>query len=142
MAKQLKWVEEHSQEFNREYPQFGGASAAIFFRCVYEALAKAAEHPDAYVFAPKNVPWRPDSVWAAFEFPLLTQNPKVKRIYHVDPRIRAESRDPNAPDNRCTADTPTLIWDRDRGDPIKPLAVGDCPIPANPAPSTGPRPWL
>lgn len=53
-------------------------------------------------------------MWTKIEFPHLTQNKHVKRIYRVDPR---SAKDRGQQGGDCgEADKPELIWDRDRGD--------------------------
>lgn len=59
---------------------------------------------------------------SALEFPYLTQNPNVKRIYRVDPRP------PDQGGTSCgTLDDREIFWDRDRGDPAE-ASTWNCPV--------------
>ncbi|EXJ90706.1 hypothetical protein A1O1_03810 [Capronia coronata CBS 617.96] len=88
----------------------------ILHLCYCQAAAVAAVNPDAYVFMPGGTIWRPESVWATTEFPALTRNPNIMRIWRVDPR-------PESP----LCGFRDLIWSRDHGDP--PWALGYlCPL--------------
>jgi hypothetical protein len=55
----MDWIEEKSTEFAQHYPD---GAVGIFQRCLYQALSKAAIHPDIYFFTPKGVEPRHESV--------------------------------------------------------------------------------
>jgi hypothetical protein len=114
---QKEWIESHPTEFNARYGT-NPLPVDIFWMCYYQALAAAAVHPEAYVYTPKGVDWKKSSIWANVEFPSLTANENVKRIYRVDPR-------PNDED-ACGAEE-ELVWDRGRGDAVGKLKW-TCPI--------------
>ena len=54
--------------------------------CWWQALARAAPGPEAIFFTNTEVHWPLDNVWESTEFPELSQNPKVERIWMIDPR--------------------------------------------------------
>ncbi|KAJ9634989.1 hypothetical protein H2204_005944 [Knufia peltigerae] len=113
---QQEWIEIHLNEF---LAKTGGEDPQhILGLCVFEALAASALNPDAYVFT-KGAPdiWHVDSHWAKVEYPALTQNPFIERIWRVDPRP-----------GQCNQQE--LIWERGRDQPI-PL-VRSCLQPLNP----------
>jgi hypothetical protein len=81
----------------------------ILLDCLFQAMAAAAQNPDAYVFIPRDREPYGLSKWAAIEYIYLRQNFNVKRIWRVDPR----------PDAQCGQQAKVLLWDRDRGDPVR-----------------------
>ncbi|ETN43032.1 uncharacterized protein HMPREF1541_02190, partial [Cyphellophora europaea CBS 101466] len=62
------------------------SAAATFDRCFCQVSAAAAVHPTAFIFTAHDLQRNPLTVWPSIEYPALTQNPKVKEIYRVDPR--------------------------------------------------------
>lgn len=115
----LEWYHEQS-DFIWEYrDRFRLAAAGqdpqdIFGICMFEALAISALHPEAYVFT-KEAPetWRIGSMWEVVEFPALTSNPNIQRIYRVDPR-------PGHCNQR------RLIWDRRINPELR--TIKTCPV--------------
>jgi hypothetical protein len=89
--------------------------------CLFQAMAVAAQNPDAYVFIPNDREPTHNSKWASIEYIALRQNFNVKRICQVDPR----------PDAQCRPQQKVLLWDRYRGDPVSlptdPLWPFNCP---------------
>ncbi|KIW21523.1 hypothetical protein PV08_02103 [Exophiala spinifera] len=105
LAAQVEWIEDHRAEF---LAVTGGQDPMkVFSVCLFEALALSTLNPDAYVFtkAPPET-WRDTSWWALIEYPALTNNPIVQRIWRVDPR-------PGQCNDRI------LIWQRGRDLPLQ-----------------------
>jgi hypothetical protein len=91
-------------------------------------MAEAARHPDAYLFIPKGAEWRETSTWERVEYPWLTQNPAIERIWRVDPRPPSELG--ISEEDYCAAEQQVLMWERGRDEPLS-VAEGDaynCPI--------------
>lgn len=95
--------------------------------CYIQALAAASQAHDAFVGIPDGVDWLPTSAWATIEYPQLTQNPNVMRIYRVDPRP-LWCGDTGLP----IMQEPTLIWERARGDAPLQLGPKQCQYGAKP----------
>jgi hypothetical protein len=141
IEKQQDDIEQYDEEYEDEYPEayldsgvepLGAAS--MFHYCFFQALAAAAVNENAYIFAPKvPEPWGANSIWQRIEFPALTANPNIKRIYQVDPQPlywKREHQDPpGTPPEDCEEeepDEPTLIWSRDRDPPV--AFQWSCPV--------------
>lgn len=81
-----------------------------FLKNLAQAFAETSKG-DVYVFIPEGqLPgnqWNLDSAWGGWEYPALTANQEVQRIFRVD----LDVTDPNDPKG-----TPDIIWDRSRGD--------------------------
>ena len=89
-----------------------------------QALATAALNPDAYVFTKKNTKWKDESIWENIEYPWLTRNLRIKRIWRVDPRppdVKGIK-----PEEDCEYAKKELLWERGRDATIKPDFV--CPV--------------
>ena len=82
--------------------------------------------------------WSDTSAWGAYEYPALTRNPDVTKIWRVN--VAGDFRDPTG--------EPMLIWDRSRGDgpsPVEPQGTRERTNPPDsplttvfPAPPIGP----
>lgn len=67
---------------------------------------------EAWLFMPDGSgAWSDTSAWGAYEYPALTRNPDVMKIWRVN--VAGDFRDPTG--------EPMLIWDRSRGDGPSPL---------------------
>jgi hypothetical protein len=80
--------------------------------CYYQALGVAALNPDAYLFTKKDTDWKPTSVWAKVEYPALTRNSNIQRIWRVDPRPPDVTG--VTPEEACEYDKKELLWERGR----------------------------
>ena len=78
----LAWAQEHYADFKKQFDDPG----QIFNRCMCQAVAWCTVNPDAYLFTKWDVSWDPESIWSFVEFPQLTHNPFIQRIWLVDPR--------------------------------------------------------
>lgn len=80
-----------------------------FLKHLAQAFAETSKG-DVYVFIPQgqlpNNAWNKDSAWGGWEYPALTNNQKVTRIFRVDLNVS----DPNN-----STGTPEVIWNRGRG---------------------------
>lgn len=115
-------------------PLWEKAPATKWFEyCMYQAVAAAAMNPDAYIFTPKDEAWKEDSVWNRVEYPALTRNPFIQRIWQVDPRPWEMQ---GLPKDTCGLYEPKLIWDRSLGWPM-PEQWFDCPF-VEASPPAGP----
>ena len=104
---QLQWIIDHTDDMDILEPRYW------FNVCWTEALATAAIHPDTYIFTKDDEEPKYNSVWVNVEYPALTLNKNIKRIYRVDPRT-PEQRGLDPKD--CEQPEAKLIWDRERGD--------------------------
>ncbi|EXJ78810.1 hypothetical protein A1O1_09212 [Capronia coronata CBS 617.96] len=119
-TEQKIWIASHEAEFFNNGQQFntGLLAAEVFVLCYYQAAAAAALASDAYLFTKADSEWDPGSIWATVEYPELTRNPNIKRIWRVDPR-------PGSPD----CGQRVLMWDATHGDkPNDPPRRWTCPI--------------
>ena len=68
---------------------------------------------EAYVFVPKGVPFKDSSAWTGWEYPALTRNSKITKIWKVelDPSDPAQFKPPDGKPQG----TKTLLWSQ--GDP-------------------------
>lgn len=93
----------------------GNTPLVVLFCCNFHAAAAAAMNPDAFVFTKHDEEWNPQRIWATVEFPALTRNPNIQRVWRVDPRPAS----PNCGEK-------VLVWDRARGDAE--VAGWTCPV--------------
>lgn len=119
---QAEFMADNEQAFELANPELDGAPPlTVFAYCYYQAAAEAAVAADAYVFTKDGESWTDHSIWNSVEYPALTRNPNVRRIWRVDPRPTA-------------CGVPALVWSRDRGDPE--VEGVECPVAAGaPAPA-------
>lgn len=106
---QSQWINDHPDDMDIVKPR------TWFNVCYCEALATAAIHPDAYVFTKDGEEPDPESFWMRTEFPALTKNNNIMRIYRVDPR---SPQDRGLGPEECQPAEAKLIWDRQRGDAV------------------------
>lgn len=112
LLEQIGWIQDHQDEF---LAVTGGNDPSLIFAiCLFEALATSALNPDAYLFT-KAAPdtWREKSYWALVEYPALTNNPNIQRIWRVDPR-----------QGQCN--DKQLLWERGRDQPLP--VYRTCPV--------------
>lgn len=72
----------------------------------------------------KDTPWKSNSVWQNIEYPWLTRNLAVKRIWRVDPRPPEVKG--IKPEEACDHDKKELLWERGKDTALKPDF--DCPV--------------
>ena len=107
--------------------QWGDRAGTTFTHCLFHALSVAAINPDAYLFTKKDQPWKDDSIWAAIEYPALTENQNIRHRWRADPRP-PEVKGVTAEEN-CELDKKELLWERDRDEELSmkwscPVSVG------------------
>lgn len=91
------------------HTHFGLSPTKFFLYCYWQALATASMDPVAILFAPENSIVNETSIWDIIEFPALTNNPYVERIYRADPSIPPSGRmSPTMTD----VHSPVLLWRR------------------------------
>ena len=76
--------------------------------CTYQAAAAAAQEADAYLFTPFDQPILQNKVFWNIEWPALTANPEVLRVWRVDPRPIQD-----------VWGRKMLLWARDPDEPAK-----------------------
>lgn len=77
----------------------------------------AALNPDVYFFTKKGAHWKETSFWEMIEYPYLTSNTNVQRIWRVDPRppdVKGVT-----PEQNCILEKKELLWERGRDKEIK-----------------------
>ncbi|ETN37929.1 uncharacterized protein HMPREF1541_07552 [Cyphellophora europaea CBS 101466] len=110
---QSAFIRENAQKYKDKW---GADALSTFEKCFFQSMALASQQPESIVLTPSDKGWKDDSLWAAIEFPTLTRNNNVKRIWRVDPRPPKDRGD----EEGCAPDKPQLIWDRAR-DKVKKL---------------------
>ncbi|KAL2434788.1 hypothetical protein ABEF95_007362 [Exophiala dermatitidis] len=118
LRTQKDHITSHLEEYRASNPILrpGEDPDDIFDWCYYQAAAAATLNPDAYLFTRADQVWRWNSVWAWIEYPQLTRNPHVQRIWRIDPRPESNMF--------CVR---RLLWSRERRDPLPPMPWV-CPI--------------
>ena len=114
-------VEKHFDEFKSKY---GPRVLKVLEYCYYHSLSAAAVNPEAYLFTKKDEPWLENSIWAAVEYPALTRNPKIQKIWRADPRP-PDVKGITAEEN-CEHEKKELLWER--GKDAEPPKRWECPV--------------
>ena len=96
----------------RKYTEdFLNQNSLRFLENLSQAYAELTKG-EAWLFMPDGSgAWSDSSAWGAFEYPALTRNPDVTKIWRVN--VAGDFFDPTG--------EPTLIWDRSRGDGPSPF---------------------
>lgn len=110
------WMYEISGWIGRPYVKMKVEDAVpmrvndMFLNHLSQAFGEMSGQDDAYLFMlVGGGNWNEDSAWGAFEYPALTRNQNIQRIWRID-------LDLSDPANPTNPDPPKIIWDRSRGD--------------------------
>ncbi|KAK5386339.1 hypothetical protein LTS13_001976, partial [Exophiala xenobiotica] len=105
--EQFDWIQEHRQQF--VFAMAGLDPEVIFGECLFEAVALSAVHPEAYVFT-KEAPefWSIGSTWAMVEYPALTSNSNIQRIYRESKPGTSNNTDLPSPSTNSAAAAPNI----------------------------------
>jgi hypothetical protein len=131
LYRQYLWLDDHWEQMERGGPpplviQPGqwkpnfpppidvGDAGYHFTGCLLQTMCVRSENPDVYLFTSYDMDPYDDSTWAEIEFPSLTLNTDVQRIWRVDP----------APGAQCHAKE--LLWSREKDQPLPIRWV--CPV--------------
>ncbi|KPI44551.1 uncharacterized protein AB675_8768 [Cyphellophora attinorum] len=106
LEKQAEHLKENRARIEKAHPEWPNPEQ-IFLHGFFQAMAFATTHPDVLFFTQAGKDWDKKSIWQEVEYPTLTRNRHVKRIFRIDP---------TCPDNK-----PELMWDRSRKDPLPPV---------------------
>ncbi|KPI44488.1 uncharacterized protein AB675_8770 [Cyphellophora attinorum] len=106
VSDQARYLRKERANIERAFPQYLNPER-IFLEGFFQAMAFAVEQPDVFFFTPARKDWKEKSIWQTAEYPALTRNPYVQRIWRIDPSY--------------TGNYTELLWDRARDDPLPPI---------------------
>ena len=99
-----------------------------FLKNLSQAFAEQSAG-EAYVFVPKGVDFQPDSAWTGWEYPALTRNDKIDKIWKVELDHSDESQ--FMPRNGRPQGVQTLLWTKgDAASAIEPKGTRQGTLPA------------